>query len=97
MIPNKPAFNVSITVGDQGHETNIYLTAEDADGDARLLSLLTKGDVSLGMFARIKAVYRNGERVVTRQYEQFYTVNTDKDRVDQAAFRLKCARTGEFV
>ena len=78
-----PAFDVEIHPNKDKISLNpltLVILRERLDDDARRLSLLVPhGKVVVTTMARHKAVYENGERVVTRDLRDFYDNLTDEE------------------
>lgn len=75
-------------------EWSSWVTYETADASAKQLSkMLPDHDVTLQTMARIKARYRNGERVLVNNYNKFYFL-TD---VELASTLIKDSVTAELI
>lgn len=93
-----PAFDIEIQQ-DASHPVlnpiTLVILRESADFNARRLSqMFPKGRVSLSTMARIKAVYENGERVRTRDFNQFYSNLTEEQ---YKLTQIMCSKTHEYV
>ena len=74
----------------------MYVTTADADSTAKKLStMLGEGYcVKLVLYARIKATYRNGDRLSLNDYRSFYTNLTDEQ---YASTKIQDSRTAEWI
>ena len=73
----------------------LYVTNDRADWEAKKLSqLCPNGYVELVLMARIKARYKNGERVSCRDYRDFYS-NLDDEQYK--ATLIRDGATAEWI
>ena len=73
----------------------LYVTNDRADWEAKKLSqLCPNGYVELVLMARIKARYKNGERVSCRDYRDFYS-NLDDEQYK--ATLIQDGATAEWI
>lgn len=74
---------------------SLYVTANDADHIASTLSKLNPtADIRLVKMARIKAMYKNGERTKLTNYHDFYVGLTEEQ---YTATLIKDSRTAEMI
>lgn len=95
-----PVFSVEVitTSGVYSSSANalqVYVTRERADIDARRLSLLVpNGHVFLNTLARVKACYKNGHRVNTFDFKDYYDNLTDEQYKNT---QILCTETHKYL
>ena len=71
---------------DEHNPVSLFILRERVDGDARRLSLLfPQGCIKLLTMARYKAIYKNGERIMVFDYNNFYS-NLTAEELEKTQF-----------
>ena len=89
-------FKVDVESKDQiNPDFTVFCMNQDVDKTAKMLSRQFPDKyVKLTAFARIKAVYVNGHRIVIHDYQDFYSnLNTD----EYNATKIQDCDTGEWI
>lgn len=91
-------FHVSMEPADAGpyHSgIDFYMTADRVDFDLKRMSKATPGATyKVECMARIRARYKDGERITLRDMRSFYTNLTDEE---YAATKFQDAETAEWI